>query len=84
MSEINETHSTVYVKVLRLFIYLIVWKHGIRGRRIAKGEYKIQRNERYHTDKGESFLWIEAVFENEFCNLQIYLSFFMLSNRIQN
>ena len=36
MSEIAETHSTVYVKVLRLFIYLIVWKHGSRGRRIAK------------------------------------------------
>ena len=28
MSEIAETHSTVYVKVLSLFIYLIVWKHA--------------------------------------------------------
>ena len=37
-----------------------------------------------NTDKGERFLRIEAVFENEFCNLQIYLPFFMLSNRIQN
>ena len=27
---------------------------------------------------------MEAVFENGFCNLQIYLSFFKLSNRIQN
>ena len=27
---------------------------------------------------------MKAVFENKFCNLQIYLSFFMLSNRIQN
>ena len=28
---------------------------------------------------------MEAAFENEFCNLQIHLSFFdMLSNRIQN
>ena len=36
MSEIAETHSTVYVKVLSLFIYLIVWKHGSRGRQIAK------------------------------------------------
>ena len=25
---------------------------------------------------------MEAVFENEFCNLQIYRSFFMLSNRL--
>ena len=32
----------------------------------------------------KSFLYVEAFFKNEFCNLQIYLSFFMLLNRIQN
>ena len=33
----------------------------------------------------KSFLWMEGVFENEFWNQQIYLiSFFMLSNKIQN
>ena len=45
---------------------------------------EIQRRERYLTDKGKRFLRMEAVFENEFCNLQIYLSFFMFSIRIQN
>ena len=33
---IVKTLSTVYVKVLRLFIYLIVSKHGSRECRIAK------------------------------------------------
>ena len=32
LSEIAKTFSTVYVKVFRLFIYLIVWKHGSSGR----------------------------------------------------
>ena len=35
LSEIAKTLCIVYVKVFRLFIYLIVWKHGSRGR-IAK------------------------------------------------
>ena len=35
------------------------------------------------TFKGQKFfLWTEAAFESEFSNLQIYLSFLMLSNRI--
>ena len=32
LSEIAKTFSTVYVKVFRLFIYLIVWKHESSGR----------------------------------------------------
>ena len=40
LCEIAETLSIVYVKVFKLFIYLIVWKHGSR-RRIAK-EYKFK------------------------------------------
>ena len=47
-------------------------------------EYKFKETKDIYTDKGQSFLWMEAVLKNEFCNLQIYLSFFMLSNRIQN
>ena len=44
---------------------------------------QIQRNEKYHTDKEKSFLWIEALSANKFYNLQIFLSFRILSNRIQ-
>ena len=37
LCEIAETLSIVYIKVFKLFIYLIVWKHGSRGR-IAKDD----------------------------------------------
>ena len=64
-------------------VYLFdAWKHGSHGGlNWQEASIKlIQRNERYHTEKGKSFLWMVAVFENEF----YYLSFFMLSNRNQN
>ena len=61
-------------------VYLFdVWKHGSRGRLNCQEAklVEIQRNKTYHIEKGKSFLWMEAVFENEF----YYLSFFILSNR---
>ena len=51
LSEIAEIHSIVNVKV-RLFIYLIVLKHGSRGR-IAK-EHKFKEAKDI-TDKGQRF-----------------------------
>ena len=42
MSEIAETHSTVYVKFLRLFIYLIVWKHEAVDNELQRIEYKFK------------------------------------------
>ena len=40
LSEIAETFSIVNVKVFRLFIYLIVSKHGSRGRTAKQYEFK--------------------------------------------
>ena len=62
----------VYVKVFRLFIYLTVCQNTVAKlprSRISKKRKIIQ------TTREKSFLWIEAVFENEYCNLPIYLSF---------
>ena len=42
MSKIAETHSTVYVKFLRLFIYLIVWKHEAVDDELQRIEYKFK------------------------------------------
>ena len=60
----------------------IEWKHGSRGQN-AK-EYKYKEKKYITPTRGKSFLWMEAVFEDEFCNLQIYSSFSMLLNSIQN
>ena len=82
LNEIAEILSIVNVKVFRLFIYLIVWKHGSPGR-IAK-EHKFKETKDITSTRDKGFLWTEAVFESEFCNLQIYLSLFVMSNRILN
>ena len=50
--------------------------------RIAK-EYNSKKRKISHRE-GKRFPLSGGCFRNEFCNLQIYLSFFMLSNRIQN
>ena len=73
LSEIAETLSIVNVKVFKLFIFLIVWKLGSRGR-IAK-EHKFKETKYITLTREKSFLWMEVVFENEFCNLQIYSAF---------
>ena len=58
--------------------------HGSRGR-IAKVFRSINSTKRKISHRqGKSFPLSGGCFRNEFCNLQIYLSFFMLSNRIQN
>ena len=83
LSEIAEILSIVNIMVFRLFIYklylLILWKHGCRGR-ITKDPHKFKEAEDITSTRHKGFLWAEAVFENEFYSLQIYLSFFMLSN----
>ena len=81
LSEIAETLSIVYVKVLRWFIYLIARKHGSRER-IAK-EDKFKGTKNITPTREKSFLWMEALSENKFYNLQIFLSLRILSNRIQ-
>ena len=63
----------VYVKVFRLFIYLTVCQNTgavdeLPRSRISKKRKIIQPT------REKSFLWKETVFENEFCNLPIYLS----------
>ena len=80
-SEIAETLSIVYVKVLRWFIYLIARKHESRER-IFK-EDKIKGTKNITPTREKSFLWMEALSENKFYNLQIFLSLRILSNRIQ-
>ena len=61
-------------------VYLIVWKHGSRGRIAKEQKLKSKRKISHGQAKNVSsmkFKWI--------WNLQIYLiSFFMLSNKIQN
>ena len=81
LSEIAETLSIVYVKVLRRFIYLIARKHGSRER-IAK-EDKFKGTKNITPTREKSFLWMEALSENKFYNLQIFLSLRIFSNRIQ-
>ena len=81
LSEIAETLSIVYVKVLRRFIYLIARKQGSRER-IAK-EDKFKGTKNITPTREKSFLWMEALSENKFYNLQIFLSLRILSNRIQ-
>ena len=73
LSEIAKTLSIVYVKVFRLFICLYENTGAVdvelpRSRNSKK--WKIS-----HWTREKSFLWMEAVFGNEFCKLQIYLSF---------
>ena len=80
LSEIAETLSIVYVKVLRWFIYLIARKHGSRERIFKEDKFKGTKN--ITPTREKSFLWMEALSENKFYNLQI-LSFRILSNRIQ-
>ena len=79
LSEMADKPSSVNVKLFRLSNYLIVWSRG----RIAK-EHKFKETKGITPTRDKGFLRTEVVFENEFCNLQIYLSFFMLSNRILN
>ena len=73
LSEIAKTLSIVHVKVFRLFICLYENMGAVdvelpRSRNSKK--WKIS-----HWTREKSFLWMEAVFGNEFCKLQIYLSF---------
>ena len=63
LGEIFKTLSVVYVKVFRLFIYLIVWKT-----RESWTDYQgveIQRNKDMTPKREKSFLWMVASFENE-------------------
>ena len=64
LSEIAETPSIVYVRVFMLFIYLIVWKH--RSSEWFAKEQKFKGTKDITPTRGKSFLWMEAVFENEF------------------
>ena len=63
--------------------FKLIWLHENTGamdelpRSINSKKQKIS-----HWQGEKSYLWMEAVFENEFCNLQIYLSFFMWWSRI--
>ena len=52
LSEIAEIHSIVNVKVFRLFIYVIVLKHGSRGRIAKENKFKEAKD---ITDKGQRF-----------------------------
>ena len=78
-AEWNSRNTLVwYVKVFRLFIHLIVWKHAEAVDDLPRS--KNQRNERYHTDKEKKFFSEWRLFSK----MNFYLSFLMFSNRIQN
>ena len=79
LSEIAEILSIVNVMVFRLFIYLIVWKHGNR-RGIAK-DHKFKETEDTKPTRDKGFLWTEVVFENKFVPCS---SCYRILNRILN
>ena len=58
-------------------------KKGSRARIAKEHEFKEAKGTT-GTDKRKKFPRVEAAFENKFCNLRIFLAFFMLWNRIQN
>ena len=77
LSEVAKTFSKVYVTVSQVDYLFDCMKTREPWMNCQEANIN-SRNERYHTEKGKSFLWMEAVLENEF----YFLSFFMLSNRI--
>ena len=76
-SLVAETFSIAYVKVFRLFIYLILentWAVDDElPTRINSKKRRISHRQ------GTKFPQNGGCFQKEFCNLQIYLSFFTLS-----
>ena len=57
LSEVAKTLSIMYnvhtVKVFRLFIYLIAWKYRGCVDKLSRSTLEIQRNKRYHSNKGK-------------------------------
>ena len=75
--------NTLYSLIRKSFqvVYLFIWLY--ENKREAVDDLlrsRNQRNERYHTDKGETFFCEWRLFSK----MNFYLSFFLLSNRIKN
>ena len=80
------SRNTLYglLKVLRLFIYLIAWNTGAADDELQRIEYKFKETKDIIPTRDKVSSEWRLFSKMNFCNLQIYLSFFMLSNTIQN